>query len=976
MSDLVLSKSVTITELLSRLDTYKHNPSAIQQVILEYLEEITSGAVDIVDPTSPFVFLLESSSVNTALAINESLSALRLQYPSLAQNAEELYHHLSDKDFINRFATPSSVNFTVAMLVNDVLNKMQRDTTENCYKATIPRDSRLTIDNLVFTLQYPIDIRKYDNGVVKITHNAEITSPLDLLSSNVIDYVVRADSNGVQWLFFDINVKQFHIESTTFPLMKSVNFSQTLPHSDQFYYIRAFYRNTTTNDAWVEMKTTHSDQVFDPYDPTALVKVFEQYVTVSIPPIYQTTNLVSGEVRFDLYTTKGAMSLNLANYKPDAFGLSPIAINETRDLNIFTTALDEISVYTFSSEFVTGGSNGITFEQFRERVIHHSVGDNDLPITNKNIEADATENGFELVKNVDTVTNRIFLATQRLPRPSNAKLTTSANIGISTFITKLDKLRSLETVRYVNNRLTILSNNLYKIDNGIISILTPAEVNAIRSLPKTTLVSQVNSNNYLYTPFYYVLDDTNEEFTVRAYNLDYPVASGLSFISQNQTLQLPVNTGSYNLSKVSDGYKLRVVTKSGNFYKELADASVAAQIAYVPQGETRLAYINGSMVGKTDDNERIFEFLLETNYDLNQDDGLCILNAKMFGNEVVDTWLDLKTTFHLFYTTNSIVNGFLPDEADALAGKFILPANSGVSTHETIVLKTGSSLKNLWTRSRSMASGEDYQTYSADVPAFYERDVYETDPNTGKLITFDNAGKIQYNISHFAGEPVLNELNEQVYKFRKGDVVRDANGDPVLVSTPSISKELDILFVDGRHRFVDDPVFLAYNDELVGVLDSWVMNDIDAIQEIVLEQTNIYLYPKTTLGDVLVYIEDGGQDFLKSEQSIVVDLFVKSDIYDDTKIRAQLEATTVSIFDEFIDDTVVNMGVVEEKLKTAYGNSVQSFVTKGLGGAKNYRIVTLASEEKRLALKKVLYQQQDNSLIIKEDVTVNFYEVV
>lgn len=976
MAELTPYKSVSINEIMSRLELYKHNPSAIQNVVYNYLEEITGGEVDIVDPTSPFVFLMESSAVNTALAVNEFLIGLRKQYPSLAQTETDLYHHLSDKDYLERFATPSAVTFTVAMQANDVLNKLQRSTAENCFKATFPRDTRFTIDQYTFTLQYPIDIRKYDNGVVKISYDADLTSPLETLSSNIIDYVVRADNNGVEWLFFEVRLKQFTIDSFNYPLQKSVVFKQTIPHRDQYYYLRAFYRNSGTNNAWVEMHTTHSEQVFDPFKPTTLIQVFEEYVQVSIPPVYLTSSILSGEVRFDLYTTKGVLTVNLANYKPEAFGIEPIAINEERDLNEFTNVLNTISYYNYSKDYITGGSDGINFETLRDRVINNATGNENIPITNKRIEAYVGSKGFELVKNVDTVTNRIFLATQRLPKPSNVKLATSANIGISTFITNLDDLRALDTVRSSANRVTILSNNLYRDDNGVIRILTSQELGALNVMTKTALVNHVNAHTYLYSPFYYVLDDNDEEFVVRAYNLDYPKASNLSFISQNQTLQLPVNTGAYTLSKVADGFKLSIVTKSGNFYKQLADGLVDAQLAYYPMGETKLAYVNGTLTSKTDDEERIYEFILETTYDISDTDGIRIKNAKMFGNEEVYTWLNLSTQFHLFYSTSSIVDGFLADASDALLGKFLLPINSSVTTHETLDLEVGTSLKNLWTRSRSMASGNDYQRYNSDVPAFYERDVYEMHPDSGRVVGFDNEGKIQYNITHYAGDSVLDTQGNQIYKYRKGDIVLDADGKPVIASAPSINKELDILFVDGRHRFVDDPVFLSYVDELVAVIDTWVNEDIKEIFDVLLEQTRIYFYPKTTLGNVLVYIEDDAQDVLQTEQSLVIDLYVKPDIYANAAIRTQLEASTVRALDAFIDDTIVNMVIIEESLKAIYGNSVQSFGVRGLGGSKNYRIVTLASEEKRLALKKVLFQQQDGSLIIKEDVTINFLKII
>ena len=124
MSDLVPSKSITITNLLDNLESVKTNPSAIQRVVLDYLAEVVDGKVNIVDPTNPFVFLLEASSVNTAVSINQSIVNLRKQYPSLSQTEEDLYLHMSDKDYIGRFATPSGTNFTFIINLTDINNKM------------------------------------------------------------------------------------------------------------------------------------------------------------------------------------------------------------------------------------------------------------------------------------------------------------------------------------------------------------------------------------------------------------------------------------------------------------------------------------------------------------------------------------------------------------------------------------------------------------------------------------------------------------------------------------------------------------------------------------------------------------------------------------------------------------------------------------------------------------------------------------
>ena len=977
MAEIINYQSKSITDLMSNLDRFKYNPSAIQRTILDYLDEITNGEVDVVDPTNPFVFLLESSSVNTAVAITENLNNLRKQYPSLAQTEEDLYLHMSDKDFINRFAVPSETDFTVVIQVNDMYSKMVYDSVNKCGKLTIPRDTEFTIDDNVFTLQYPIDIKRFDNGIVQVNYDTTVSSPLSTLSSNIIDYVVRRDGNNLDWMFFKIPVAQFVIQTTYFPVQLSSIFSYNINFNDQFYFARVFYRNTGTSNLWQEMIVTHTDQVFDPFSPTAVLKVYTSSIlNISIPKIYFTSGLVSGDVRVDIYTTKGELTINLSNFKMSSFGTRLKAIDETRDLNDYTAALVNATYYTYSDQLVSGGTNGIDFETLRQRVIFNSVGDRQLPITNNQLEAYVANKGFDLVKNIDVITNRIFLATQKLPKPINTKLLTSANIGIGTLVTNVGYLSSVDKVALNNDRQTILSNNLFKNTNGILKLLTAAERNAIEALPRSEFLSRVNSNDYLYNPFYYVLDNSTSEFEVRAYNLDYPLASNLSFMTQNQSLQLPVNTGSYVLEKVSAGYKLTVVTKSGNYYKQLEDNLVGLQLSYLPVGESDYAYINGTFLGLNGSEERVYEFLLETDYDLDKQNSLSITNSRMFSNENIRNWISLTVDINLFYTTISLTDTYVPDESDALLGKFMLPATSACVTHEILTLELGANLSNLWSRSRSFATGMDYERYVDDVPMLYEQIVYDVDPSTNSIFSIDTNGELVYHILHNLGDPVLDEQGSPVLKHRKGDVVTDNAGLPIVVTSLSVDKEVDMLFVDGKYYFATDVSFVNYKAEVAAVLDTWITNDIVAIQDLLLEQTKIYFYPKTTIGMVKVYTDNNQEDMVASEQSLTVSLYVNKTVYNDIDIRTMMKNYAIKTIDSFINNSVINITEIETTLKTNYGESVKAVDIYGLGGdTKNYKVVNLAAEHNRLSLRKLLVQQQDGSMIIQEAVSVDFYNV-
>ena len=101
-------KQVSLSTILGDLAPYKYNPGKIIDVTLDRLSDMLNGTVDIVDPSNPFTYLLETSCLNTAFAIQEYALLTRKLYPRLANNEQDLYLHMSDFDYLGRFSEPST----------------------------------------------------------------------------------------------------------------------------------------------------------------------------------------------------------------------------------------------------------------------------------------------------------------------------------------------------------------------------------------------------------------------------------------------------------------------------------------------------------------------------------------------------------------------------------------------------------------------------------------------------------------------------------------------------------------------------------------------------------------------------------------------------------------------------------------------------------------------------------------------------
>ena len=129
----------SMQEIMSRIELIKKNPTLIQRSIIDYLAEVTDGEVNIVDVTNPFVLLLEASSVNTAIAINHSDLNLRRQYAALSQTDEDIFSHMSDKEIMHRYSSPSSVEYTFMLPYDEFIKNMVEVPDQSHAKLTLAR---------------------------------------------------------------------------------------------------------------------------------------------------------------------------------------------------------------------------------------------------------------------------------------------------------------------------------------------------------------------------------------------------------------------------------------------------------------------------------------------------------------------------------------------------------------------------------------------------------------------------------------------------------------------------------------------------------------------------------------------------------------------------------------------------------------------------------------------------------------------
>lgn len=958
----------SVASLKHAINEVRYNPAAIQRMVFETLEQTSNGEIDVVDPTNPFVFLLEASSVLTSAQMEEAENLTRRLYPSMAITEEELYLHMSDRDYVGRFGSPSRTTFKLLFNKDELVKRAVSVPDSEVRKIVIPRDTELMVADYTFTLEYPIELRVMGHGGIQVVYDVSRPSPIQALETNIVDWrmVRMRDEEYVQ---LTIPVNQFKITTQYAHINKSTNYSKTYDIDDNFYYCRVY--RAMPGGVWDEIRTTHTDQVFDPNNPTVLLKVFEQGLNVTIPQVYVSNRTLDRELRIDIYTTKGPLDLILDSYIINDFtanwrDIGKESVTYSAPLNIFT------SMAVYSDDIVTGGSNQLSFADLRERVMTNALGNAQLPITGEQLKVQLANMGYQSIRDVDNVTNRIYLATRRLPQPKSRNTQGGAASTVASIQGTYDEIVDYDGVIDNGDRLTITTDALFIRENGVTLFYPNSKKNALPLMGINARLNEINERRLVASPFHYVLDATGSYFDARAYYLDGPKIENRQYIEENSAFNFYLETERLSVYKRHNGYAIQIIVKTGKALASEPDDTLIPQISYRPAKEQRDVFLNGRLIKRYQD-QWVFEFLLESTFDVTSEHHLMFNNLTMYPDEIKPYRADLSGEFNIVhYLPNRLISG----ENKGLryrGAKFLVGDDYSGASHETVKVKFGDRLEGFWENSRTVLGSSAYVVHENDIPAVYEENVYKRDPVTGAIdISLDDDGNIVYELLHRKGDPVYDSEGNVTYKAFAGEPVLDENGNPVIERDRNLLREWDMFFFDARYRFATRNSDVNYLNELPQTILSWLKTDIALFRGWALEQTDIFLYPQRTIGTAEAIVGENEVRRVDLEQRFTVTYYLTYDKYADTFVRETLTELVEETLAEALTHRQVRRNEIIAKITAQAGEDIVAVNVEGLGGDDNLDTLTLKQDTERCAIRKRIQQSLDGELEVVDDVTVNF----
>jgi hypothetical protein len=952
------------------------NPMTIASMALTEIENRLGGNTIIADPNTPFCHLLEFGSSISASVINDINEKFPALYPKRARTMEELYAHMSDFDYLRMYSTPAQAQLRM-MLPKKYLQDQAVSYNENYSKLSIPRDTVFIIGKYTFGLYYPINIliNKYTNTFTVVYDTTE-TNPLHLLDKNVINKYDITYS-GLDYLVMDFPIYQFAKSSIVEPLVAETGFTKKLNYNDDFYALRVFnYRNGT----YTEMSQTQSHTVYDISNPTVQVQVLpdEKKVKLIIPQIYFDEGIMGSKLLIELYTTVGSLNIDTTSMNTTNIGI--IYNVDARSDPIYTLPFKNIpfeNIVQISSTHIAGGTNAITVDELRKRVVNDTLHDKVL-ITEKELTTYLEDNDFYVKKSLDNVTDRIYNA-YKVIRDSNGSVIPSLQTDL---FFKGDFSTTDEYSSFLyhgsDNSVTILPAALYRYDeDGNCAVpLTDTEINNLSNLTKEELINKLNTNHYLKNPYYLRISTDREFPRADTFDLQRPTINRTIFVEDNYELASKLlsfgatvthdTVGNYNVTFT--------VTRSDDLINVSPSDIVIYAMVKSNAGKwvgTECTYVT------TDSNTKLdtYTFNIPTNYrlTLNNEIGVTYISTDSVHVEP-EHLINLTSDFHLVFMVNRYVLPSVTDATETLmegVPDYIKVLNVGIS-RQYFNITLGTCLNDVIKNNIEISvNKQTYATYDVDVPARYEQDVYAVDENGYIQTTVNDDGTLGVTKLHEVGEVITKDNGQIVYAHRKGDYIRDDNGELIVIVDKELTYFIDMMFIDAKMFFSSRRAELDFQSNVYSLLGGY-LSVIRNIKEELLERTNIYFKCVKSIGTAKINLGDGLTGTEDIEMSFRIVCYVPSYVKKNEDIQKSITDMTCSAIENAINSKTISMLDIFESVKSKMSDYIDHFDLLGINNSVNLQTFVILDEDSQPSIRRILILTDDKVISLKKQIDITF----
>ena len=916
--------------------SFMNNPMAIQRSILNDYERRVEGDDQpvVVDPNNTFSFLLEAFGRTVAEASNATDAKLNSLYPKRAMVTQDLYHHLSDFDYVGFYSTPAPLKMSLMLHKTFIINNAVPVPDTNYSLVVIPADTRFTVGRYTMGLYYPIHIRVNNiTKTVSAVYDTSETNPLYSLDTNSIS-VKNTSFGGIELISLEFTTHQFSKHIFNESIKPELGFTKKYKHPDRFYAVRI-----TDKKSGKELSYTMSDQAYDLQRPTVKLRVYpeEQSISLSIPQIYLNEGKISNQIRVEILTTLGALDTSLAHLELDDIEAN-FALDVPGTELKYTQFLKNIPTLILvpAETRLVGGSDGYTFNQMKDRVIYRS-GDVKVPTTRMELEKFIQDRGFDNYQvKVDNLTDRRY----HVHRPVKLGDEELSIIDGSLTLSFEDQGFNSNIIRHQDQTITILPTTVFKYssDTQTFLPLTDEQQKFLNEATPRQLVDHLNDSPYYVSPYHYSINAETRYARCTPYDLLTTYTNQVVFEEENIHLSTQLNVVSTDVKHLGSG---------SNSYQLRVGVQRSPDIANTPSDDINIFLTittpEGWVIGKrgtysgTYDGVDVYDFKLETNYQIT-DDRIVLTNfmrrsteegnyhVGLTGKMRIATFIK-KSQYPDVPQNHNIMNQLISNQPEQWLAVSLQQFDYRIGENLGDVID--SNFLTTW-------RGQEYQRHPVDVPLTYEYDVYETNADGTLKYEIDAAGEVILNKLHAAGDPHLDsETGEQLIKHREGDLVLDVNGSPI----PLEDRIREFTFELTGYGYEHLVMISEFRRKLAAELQAY-HTTVREMNQQVLENTIISFRPMATAGRTIYKLNNLTSVSMNLEIALQFTVFVPQSVLEDPKLVDDLRRQSERIVNDQIAQPVISVAAIMAQLQEDLGEFVNSVDFVSLNGDKEVQTLT------------------------------------
>jgi hypothetical protein len=184
---------------------------------------------------------------------------------------------------------------------------------------------------------------------------------------------------------------------------------------------------------------------------------------------------------------------------------------------------------------------------------------------------------------------------------------------------------------------------------------------------------------------------------------------------------------------------------------------------------------------------------------------------------------------------------------------------------------------------------------------------------------------------------------------------------------------IDMLMIDGIYWWATNGAAVTYKNTIPQTIAGWLTSDIAELQSMALEETYIYFYPKSSVGQVSVQTQSGNKVTINAEQTFNVTYYLSQTAYNNPSFIASLTSSTKMIIAQKLSGSTVSVETIQTALReNVNSQDVISLAVTGLGGSLNLDVVQMVDDSQRLTVGKTLVALPDGTYTVEDAINVSY----